>query len=268
MTTTFVDNRAYFNDLTAFLTGQLLLPDDAAYEQVRPLWNAKVKTQPAAIVRCLTVQDVIHTVRWTRAHGLPLSVRGGGHDFAGRALSENGVTIDLSQMRSVTIDPDARTAHVQGGATASDLMEAAQKYGLATATGNCSTVGMPGLTLGGGYGPLIGAYGLAADNLLSAQVVTADGQLVTANAEEHPDLLWGLRGGGGNFGIVVSLEYRLHPLTTVLSGMLLYPLDQARAVLRRFNEFIATVPDELTIQSGFIQMPEGLTVLCLLPEWH
>jgi FAD/FMN-containing dehydrogenase len=267
MTTTFVQNHAFFNDLAAPLTGELLIPDDAAYEQVRPLWNAKVKTQPAAIVRCLTVQDVIHTVRWTCAHGLPLSVRGGGHDFAGRALSENGVTIDLSQMRSVTIDPDARTAHVQGGAMASDLMEAGQKYGLATATGNCSTVGMAGLTLGGGYGPLIGAYGLAADNLLSAQVVTADGQLVTANAEEHPDLLWGLRGGGGNFGIVVSLEYRLHPLTTVLSGMLLYPLDQARAVLRRFNEFIATAPDELTIQSGFIQTPEGLTVLFLLPTY-
>ncbi len=267
MTTTFVQNHAFFKDLAALLTGELLLPDDAAYEQARQLWNGKVKTQPAAIVRCLTVQDVIHTVRWTRAHGLPLSVRGGGDDCAGRALSEHGVTIDLSQMRAVTIDLDACTAHVQGGATASDLMEAAQKYGLATATGNCSTVGMAGLTLGGGYGPLIGAYGLAADNLLSAQVVTADGQLVTANAEEHPDLLWGLRGGGGNFGIVVSLEYRLHPLTTVLSGMLLYPLDQARAVLRHFNEFIATAPDELTIPSGFIQTPEGLTVFCLLPTY-
>jgi FAD/FMN-containing dehydrogenase len=157
-------------------------------------------------MRCLTVQDVIHTVRWTRTHGLPLSVRDGGHDFAGRALSENGVVIDLSQMRAVTIDPDARTAHVQGGATAGDLMEAAQKYGLATTTGTISSVGMAGFTLGGGYSPLIGTYGLGADNLLSAQVVAANGQLVTANAEEHPNLLWGLRGGGGNFGVVVSLE--------------------------------------------------------------
>jgi FAD/FMN-containing dehydrogenase len=152
MTTTFVQNHAFFNDLAAPLTCQLLLPENAAYEQVRPLWNAKVKTQPAAIVRCLTVQDVIHTVRWTRAHGLPLSVRGGGHDFAGRALSENGVTIDLSQIRAVTIDPEARTAHVQGGATAGDLIEAAQKYGLATATGTISSVGMAGFTLGGGCG--------------------------------------------------------------------------------------------------------------------
>ncbi len=267
MTTMFVQNHVFFNDLVAPLTGELLLPEDAAYERVRPLWNGKVKTQPAAIVRCLTVPDVIHTVRWTRAHGLPLSVRGGGHDFAGRALSENGVVIDLSQMKAVTIDPDARTARIQGGATAGDLIEAAEKYGLATATGTISSVGMSGFTLGGGYGALTGAYGLGADNLLSAQVVTANGQLVTANAQEHPDLLWGLRGGGGNFGVVVSLEYRLHPLTTVLAGLLLYPLDQARTVLHRFNEFIATAPDELTIQSGFFQMPDGPTVLFLSPTY-
>ncbi|MBW4542494.1 MAG: FAD-dependent oxidoreductase [Myxacorys chilensis ATA2-1-KO14] len=262
MTTTYGHN-TLFKDLAALLTGQLFLPDDIAYEQVRQLWNGRVKTHPAAIARCLTVQDVIHTVRWIRAQGLPLSVRGAGHDFAGRALSENGVVIDLSQMRAVTIDPDARTAHVQGGTTAGDLIEAAQKYGLATATGTISSVGMSGLTLGGGYGPLTGAYGLGADNLLSAQVVTADGQLITANVEEHSDLLWGLRGGGGNFGVVVSLEFRLHPLTTVLSGMLLYPLKQARAVFRQFSEFIATAPDELTIRSGFIQTPGGETVLFL-----
>jgi FAD/FMN-containing dehydrogenase len=151
--------------------------------------------------------------------------------------------------------------------TAGDLIEAAEKYGLATTTGTISSVGMTGLTLGGGYGPLTGAYGLAADNLLSAQVVTADGQLVTANAEEHPDLLWGLRGGGGNFGVVVSLEYRLHPLTTVLSGLLLYPLEQAKTVLRNFNEFIATAPDELTIRSGFLQTPDGVTALFLSPTY-
>lgn len=265
MTTTY-HHSAAFNDLAALLTGQLFLPQAADYEQVRQLWNGKVKTQPSAIARCLTVQDVIHTVRWTRSHGLPLSVRGGGHDFAGRALSE-GVVIDLSQMRTVTVDPDQRTTHVQAGAMIGDLIEATTQYGLVTVTGNCTVVGMAGFTLGGGYSPLMGAYGMAADNLLSAQVVTADGQLVTANAEEHPDLLWGLRGGGGNFGVVVSLEYRLHPLTTVLSGMLIYPLGEARTVLRRLNDFMATVPDELTIQSGFIQMPEGATVLLLIPTY-
>ena len=190
MTTTFVQNQAFFKDLTALLAGELLLSDGAAYEQVRHLWNGNVKTQPDEIVRCLTVQDVIHTIRWTRAHGLTLSVRGGGHDFVGRALSEQGVTIDLSQMRAVTIDPAARTAQVQGGATANDLIETAQKYGLATTTGAISSVRMAGFTLGGGYSSLIGAYGLGADNLLSVQVVTDDGQLITANAEEHPDLFW------------------------------------------------------------------------------
>jgi FAD/FMN-containing dehydrogenase len=263
MTTIYRPSSA-FNDLAALLTGQLFLPQDADYEQVRQLWNGKVKTQPAAIARCLTVQDVIHTVRWTRSQGLPLSVRAGGHDTAGRALSE-GVVIDLSQMRTVTVDPVARTAHVQAGATISDLIDTTTQYGLVTATGTCSAVGMAGFTLGGGYSELTGAYGLGIDNLLSAQVVTADGQLLTANAEEHPDLMWGLRGGGGNFGVVVSLEYRLHPLTTVLSGMLLYPLEEARTVLRRLNDFMATIPDELTILSGLIQMPEGATVLLLLP---
>ncbi len=267
MTTTSHESNAFFNDLATRITGQLLLPDDAAYEQARLLWNGSVKTRPAAIVRCVNVQDVIHTVRWTRSHGLPLSVRGAGHDAAGRALREHGVVIDCSQMRAVTIDPVTRTAQVQGGATMGDLIEAAQHYGLATTTGTYSTVGMAGFTLGGGYGPLTGMYGLGVDNLLSAQVVTANGQLVTAHAEDHADLLWGLRGGGGNFGAVVSLEYRLHPLTTVLSGLLLYPLDQARAVLRSLNEFLTTAPDELTIQSGFLQTPDGSPVLFLSPTY-
>ncbi|NJP12043.1 MAG: FAD-dependent oxidoreductase [Cyanobacteria bacterium CRU_2_1] len=263
MTTTY-HHSAAFNDLAALLTGQLFLPQAADYEQARQLWNGKVTTQPAAIARCLTVQDVIHTVRWARSHNLPLSVRSGGHDFAGRSLSE-GVVIDLSQMRTVTVDPVARTAQAQAGVTISDLIEITTQYGLVAATGTCSAVGMAGFTLGGGYSPFNGAYGLGIDNLLSAQVVTADGQLLTANAEEHPDLLWGLRGGGGNFGVVVSLEYRLHPRPTVLSGMLLYPLEEARTVLHRLNDFMATVPDELTILSGFIQLPDGATVLFLLP---
>lgn len=256
-----------FKDLTALLTSHLVLPEDATYDQVRQLWSGKVNTHPAALVRCANAQDVMHTVRWARSHGLALSVRGGGHDFAGRALCEGGVVIDCSQMRAVAIDPAARTAHVQGGATIGDLTGASREHGLATTTGTISSVGMAGLTLGGGYGPLMGAYGLVADTLLSAQVVTAEGQLVTANATEHADLFWGLRGGGGNFGVVVSLEYHLHPLTTVLAGLLLYPLDQARAVLRNYDEFITTAPDALTIQFGFIQMPDGMPVLFLSPVY-
>ena len=266
MTTTYRYSAA-FNDLATLLTGQLVLPEDANYEEVRQLWNGKVKTQPAAIARCLTVQDVIHTICWTRAHNLPFSVRGAGHEIFGRSLLGNGMVIDLSQMKAVTVDPDKRTAQIQAGATAGDLIEAAQQYGLATTTGTISSVGMTGLTLGGGYGPLNGAYGLAADNLLSAQVVTADGQLITTNAKENADLLWGLRGGGGNFGVIVSLEFRLHSLTTVLSGLLLYPLEQARTVLHRLNEFIATTPDELTIRSGFLHISDGQTVLFLSPTY-
>ncbi len=251
-----------FKDLTALLTGHLVLPEDAAYEQVRHLWNGKVNKHPAALVRCANAQDVLHTVRWARSHGLALSVCG-----AGRALCDDAIVIDGSLMRAVSIDPEARIARVQGGATIGDFTLAAQKDGLATTTGTISSVGMAGLTLGGGYGPLMGAYGLVADSLLSAQVVIAEGQLVTASATEHADLFWGLRGGGGNFGVVVSLEYHLHPLTTVLAGLLLYPLDQARAVLRYYDEFITTAPDALTIQHGFIQMPDGMPVLFLSPVY-
>src|SRR5262249_35606422 len=175
---------------------QLVLPEDATYERVRQLWNGGVRTRPAAIVRCANAQDVVHTVRWARSRGLALSVRGGGHDFAGRALCEDGVVIDCSQMRAVAGDPAARAARAQGGVTAGDLIDATRGDGLATTTGTCSSVGLAGLALGGGYGPLIGKYGLVADNLLSAQVVTADGDLVTASQAERADLLWGLRGGG------------------------------------------------------------------------
>ncbi len=254
-------DHSFFTDLAARLTGQIILPEDETYEQVRQIWNRGVTTRPLAFIRCTTTQDVIHAVRWVRSHGLPLSVRGGGHDFAGRALRKHGVVIDCSLMRRVSINPETRTARIQGGATAGDLIGAAQNYGLATTTGSVSTVGMAGYTLGGGYGSLMGAYGLAVDNLLSAQVVTANGELVNANAEEHADLLWGLRGGGGNFGVVVSLEFRLYPLTTVVSGMVLYPLEQARAVLRRFNDFLVTAPDEVTVRSGFLTMPNGQSAL-------
>jgi FAD binding domain/Berberine and berberine like len=267
MITTRRNTRSRFEELTPLLTGQLVLPEDAAYDPVRQLWNGKVNKYPAALVRCATAQDVVHTVRWARSHGLPLSVRGGGHDFAGRALCDEGVVIDCSPMRAVSIDPEARAARIQGGATAGELIGAAQQVGLATTTGTVSSVGLAGLTLGGGYGPLMGQYGLVADNLLSAQLVTADGHLLTTSATEHADLFWGVRGGGGNFGVVVSLEYRLHPLTQVLAGLLLYPLDQASAVLRYYGEFIQTAPDELTVQHGFIQMPDGKPVLFLSPVY-
>jgi hypothetical protein len=253
-------------NLAARLSSALLLPQDEAYAQALQVWNKKVSKRPAALVRCMNVQDVVEAVRWAGVYGMPLSVRGGGHDYAGRSLCDNGLVIDCSQMKAVSINPERRIARVQGGATVVDLIDAAQKYGLATATGICSSVGLGGLTLGGGYGPLTGQCGLVADNLISAQVVTADGTVLTASAEEHSDLFWGLRGGGGNFGIVVSLEYRLHPIAKVLSGLLLYPIDQSDAILSRFNDFLPICPDELTVPSGFIQTPNG-PMLFLAPVY-
>jgi len=259
--------RAIFKDLEPLLTGHLVRPEEAAYDQARQLWNGKVNKHPTALALCATVEDVIHTVRWARSNEMPLSVRGGGHDFAGRALRNDGIVIDLSHMRGVSIDPQLNTARVQGGATIGDLIGAAQQYGLATSTGTISSVGLGGLTLGGGYGPLLGKHGLVADNLLSAQVVTANGELLTASATEYADLYWGLRGGGGNFGVVVSLEYRLHPISKVLSGLLLYPLAQANDVLLQYAEFIKTAPDELTVQCGFMTLPDATPIVFLAPVY-
>jgi len=264
MTTSRKEN---FKDLLPLLNGHIILPEDEAYHTARQLWSGKINKHPKAIVRCADAQDVVHTVRWARRYGLALSVLGGGHDFAGRALCDDGIVIDCSQVGSVIIDPEARTARVPGGATVGDLISVSQKYGLLTSTGNVAGVGLGGLTLGGGYGPLIGKFGMVADNLLSAQVVTADGNLITASPTENADLFWGLRGGGGNFGVVVSLEYRLYPITNVLSGLLLYPLNQAKEVLHFYREFIKTAPDELTILAGFFQLPNGMPILFLSPTY-
>lgn len=267
MTTSYSASSSTFKELIPRLTGQLILPGDEAYDQARQIWNGRVNKHPAVIVRCADAQDVVHSVRWARSHGLALSARGGGHDFAGRALCDRGMVIDFSQMKAATIDLKANTARIQAGATVSDLINVSQRDGLVTSTGVVAGVGLTGLTLGGGYGPLVGKLGLVADNLVSAQVVTADGNLVTASATEHADLFWGLRGGGGNFGVVVSLEYRLYPLSKVLAGWLLFPLDQAKKMLHFYNDFIKTAPDELTIHSGFFWMPDGTPILFLSPTY-
>ncbi len=271
MTISYGKSASVFKELKPLLTGSLVLKEDEAYDQVRQVWSRTVNKYPAAIVRCANAQDAVHAVRWARSHGFAISVRGRGHDFAGRAMCDDGVVIDCSQMRAVSIDPAARTARIQGGATVGDLINAALKYGLVTSSGNVHSVGVAGLTLGGGYGPLLGKFGLIADNLLSAQVVTADGSLVTTSASEHQDLLWGLRGGGANFGVAVSLEYRLHPFPfdKVQAGLLLYPLDQAKEVFHYFfNEVIPNAPDELTILSGFIHFPDGTPFLFISPTYY
>ncbi|MDI3418509.1 FAD-binding oxidoreductase [Streptomyces luteolus] len=254
-------------ELRAAVRGTVLTTTDAAYDGARRIWNGAVDRRPAVLTRCADAEDAAMTVRIAREHGLPLSVRGGGHDWSGRALREGGVVLDLSELRGVTVNPSDATATAQGGVRAGDLVAGAHEHGFKPVVGTVKAVGVTGLTLGGGYGLLGGLHGLAADNLLAARVVLADGTEVTADATENPDLYWALRGGGGNFGVVTDLRYRVHPGATVLSGLLLFPLDQASSVLRGYRELIAEAPDELTVMAGFFTGPEGTPVLFLLPMW-
>jgi FAD/FMN-containing dehydrogenase len=233
--------------------------------EVLKIWNAAVPVRPAAVWRCGNAGQVRDAVRRARADGMALSVLGGGHDWAGRAVRDGAQVIDLSGMREVTVDGDVAT--VGGGATANDLIAAAAAAGRSAATGNVGAVGMAGLTLGGGYGPLNGVAGLAADNLLSAEVVLADGSVVVAAETSEADLLWALRGGGGNFGVVTSMRVRLHPIPVVYTGRVIFPFGQARDALAGFGELIAAAPDELTVQAGFISGPDGTPVLFFRPTW-
>jgi FAD/FMN-containing dehydrogenase len=216
------------------------------------LWNGAVKRVPALIVRPHSPAEVAAAVRAARSHDLPLSVRAGGNDWAGRSLRDGGLVIDLTEMRKVVVSPQLQVAAVEGGATAGDVVAVAQPHGLTAATGTTSGVGMAGLTLGGGYGPLNGRFGLALDNLLSAEVVLADGRQVTANLSSEPELYWALRGGGGNFGVATSLSIRLHAVPEILSGFIIYPWSQAAEVWTQLNEILHDGPDELTVQSGIL----------------
>lgn len=231
------------------------------------LWNAAVQHRPALIMRAESPRDVQEAIHVARQHELPLSVLGGGHDWAGRAVCDGGLVIDMSGMRSVTVDPEARIATIGGGTVATELIDVAAPHGLVAATGNCGGVGMTGLTLGGGYGPLNGRFGLAVDNLLSAEVVLADGQIVTADATEEPELFWALRGGGGNFGVVTSMRVRLHPLDRLIGGIIVYPWSQGATVLRGLSAAVSTAPDELTVESGVMSGPDGNPAIYVAPAW-
>ena len=253
--------------LRASVRGSVLEPADASYDGARQLWNGAIDRRPAVIVRCVDDNDVAVAVRTAREHGLPVSVLGGGHDWAGRALRENGLLIDLSAMRRVTVDAASSTATIDGGTRTGDLVRSAGEYGLAPVTGTVNAVGLTGLTLAGGYGLLAGQHGLALDNLLGARIVLADGSQVIADATQNPDLYWAIRGGGGNFGVATTLRYRVHPISTVLSGLLLFPLSDATSVLRGYGDVLAEAPDELTVMSGFFCGPDGQPLLFLLPTW-
>jgi len=243
--------------------GTVILPDDDAYESARQVWNAMIDKHPAAIVRCATTPDVVHAVNFARDHGFPLAVRGGGHNIAGSAVCDDGIVIDLSQMKAAQVDAGARRISIEGGAMLADFDAAAQAHGLATPLGINSTTGVAGLTLGAGFGWLSRKYGMTIDSLESAEVVTAAGEVVRASATEHPDLFWALRGGSGNFGVVTRFEFRLHPRRTqCAAGLIVYPFSEAKSVLQQYREFMTKAPDDLSVWTVMRKAPP----LPFLPE--
>jgi FAD/FMN-containing dehydrogenase len=238
------------------LRDALITPQDPDYDTARSVWNAMVDKRPALIARCAGTADVLACVGFARNHGLPLSVRGGGHNIAGSALCSDGLVIDLSAMRSVQVDPVARRAYVEGGATLRDFDHEAQAFALATPLGINSTTGVAGLTLGGGFGWLSRAYGLTVDNLLAADIVTADGQRLHADANKHPELFWAIRGGGGNFGVVTLFEFQLHPVgPQVTAGLIVFPADQSKTVLTRYRDFVAAMGNDLSVWAVLRKAP-------------
>jgi FAD/FMN-containing dehydrogenase len=248
---------AKITELRTRFSGALLRAGDAGYDDARRLHNGMIDRRPALIARCRGVADIADAVNLARTHRLEIAIRGGGHNVAGKAVCDGGLMIDLSLMKGIHVDPVRRSVRAQGGVTWREFNRETQVHRLATTGGTISTTGIAGLTLGGGLGWLMGKYGLAADNLVSAEVVTASGDVVLASEKENGDLFWGLRGGGGNFGVVSSLEYRLHPVGPVTSGLVAHPVERARDVLRFFREMTSSLPDELTLFGGLLHAPDG-----------
>jgi len=256
-----------FHAFNEQLPGRVSLPGDDRYLAAINIWAKPANdVAPRAIVHCPTAGDVQAAIQVARDRDLPVSVRGGGHDWAGRALC-NGIVIDLSEMRSVVISADRRTATIFGGARAADVTAVTDPRGLAAVAGSASAVGMTGLTLGGGYGPLIGRFGLALDNVAAAQVVLADGSIVCADPANNTELFWALRGGGGNFGVVTAMRHRLHDLPSVHSGLLVFPFSEAKVVIERCIALMGVMPDELTAQIGLVADPNGTVAVMLIPTW-
>ena len=260
-----VISEATVEDFRGSLHGESLLPDDAGYDSARRIWNAMIDKRPAIIARCSGAADVINAVNFARENGLLISVRGGGHNFPGNSVCNDGLMIDLSQMTGVRVDPAAKTVRAQGGTKWGAFDHETQAFGLAAPGGTDLDTGIAGLTLGGGIGWLSGSYGLSCDNLISADVVTADGQWRTASADENPDLFWALQGGGGNFGVVTALEYRLHPVgPAVLAGFLVYPFAKVREFLSMVGELTANMPDELNLITFLTTLPGGGGKACTI----
>lgn len=254
--------------LRASLRGQLLTLADEGYDAARTVWNAMIDKRPALIARCAGAADVINAVNFARTHRLLVSVRGGGHNVAGNAVCDGGLMIDLAPMRGVRVDSISRTVRAEPGLTWKELDHETLAFGLATTGGTVSHTGIAGLTLGGGLGWQMARHGLTCDNLLSVDIVTADGKLLIASETQHEDLFWAMRGGGGNFGIVTSFEYRLHPMEpTLLGGMVLYPMEQAEAALKFYRDYSRHAPDDLTAFAALLTLPDGLNVFAIIVGW-
>ena len=250
--------------LRAGVRGGVLCPGDDGYDDARKLWNGMIDKRPALIVCCAGAGDVVSAVNFARDHNLLTSVRGGGHSAAGNAIAEGGLMIDLSAMRSIRVNPGKQTARAEGGVKWGEFDQETQAFGLATTGGTNSDTGIGGLTLGGGIGWLSGKHGLACDNLLSVDIVTADGRLLIASQDENPDLFWAVRGGGGNFGVVTSFEYQLHPVgPTLQAGMVMHPFDKTKEVLKFYREFSGNIPDEMNTVGALLTSPEGQKVAAM-----
>lgn len=255
-----------FARLAGQLGERISRPGDERYVATTSIWAAPTGELPQAVVHCRSKEDVQAAVRAARDCDLPLSVRGGGHDWAGRALC-SGIVIDLTPMHAVALDATGQWARVGGGARAADVVAASGRMSLVPVTGSTGQVGLAGLTTGGGYGPLIGRFGLALDNLVAAEVILADGHVARASPDDDPELFWALRGGGGNFGVVTEMQLRLHRLPSVHAGLLLYPFAEAEAVLARTADLAAGMPDELSVQAGIAAGPDGKLAVFLAPTW-
>jgi FAD/FMN-containing dehydrogenase len=250
-------------------SGQILAPGEPGYDEARRIHNGLIDKHPALIARCLHTGDVVDAVNLGREDRLEISVRGGGHNVAGKAVTEGGLMIDLSLMKGIHVDPARRVARAQPGVRVGEYDRATAVFGMATPSGVVSSTGLAGLTLGGGLAWLMGKHGMAVDNLLSAELVLASGEVLTASEETEPDLFWAIRGGGGNFGVVTSFEYRTHPVATVLGGPVLHPLAAAPELLTFYREFAADLPDEIGTQVAFLHAPDGSgTKLCAIAVCH
>ena len=243
--------------LTGTFSGTVLLPDDDGYDDARGVQNGLIDRRPALIARCQGAADIADAIGIARSSRLEISVRGGGHNVAGRAVADGGVMIDLSPMKGIHVDPAARTVRAQGGVVWSELNREAHAHGLAVTGGAISSTGIAGYTLGGGLGWLMAKHGLGADNLIGVELVTADGETLNVDDESHPDLMWALRGGGGNFGVAASLVYRLHPLSMVTGGLIAHPIDAAPEMLRFYRDAVADCSDDLTVFAGLVHAPDG-----------